>query len=77
MEDEIRNHRLSDISYDMISGGNEHEVRCKSLLFQHGHRVRGAAAPGWEKNLHRLHRGRGCVECDHGAEGRVGLPHLQ
>ena len=27
VEDEIRNHRLTDISYDMISGGNEHEVR--------------------------------------------------
>ena len=47
VEDEIRNHRLTDISYDMISGGNEHEVRCKCLSFQHGHRVRGTAAPGW------------------------------
>lgn len=27
--------------------------------------MRGAAAPGWEKNFHRLHRGRGCVKCDH------------
>ena len=27
VEDEIRNHRLTDISYDMISGGHEHEVR--------------------------------------------------
>ena len=45
VEDEIRNHRLTDISYDMISGGNEHEVRCKSLPFQHGHRLRGAADP--------------------------------
>ena len=48
VDDEIRNHRLGDISYDMISGGHEHEVRCKRLLFQHGHRLRGAAAPGWE-----------------------------
>ena len=24
----------------------------------------GAAAPGWEKNFHRLHRGRGCTGCD-------------
>ena len=49
VEDEIRNHRSTDISYDMISGGHEHEVRCKSLPFQHGHRLRGAAAPGWQK----------------------------
>ena len=33
VEDEIRNHRLTDISYDMISGGHKHEVRCKSLPF--------------------------------------------
>ena len=33
VEDEIRNHRSTDISYDMISGGHEHEVRCKSLPF--------------------------------------------
>ena len=52
VEDKIRNHRLIDISYDMISGGHKHEVRCKSLLFQHGHRLRGAATPGWEKNFH-------------------------
>ena len=31
VEDEIRNHKLTDISYDMISGGRENEVRCKSL----------------------------------------------
>ena len=49
VEDEIRNHRLVDISYNMISGGHEHEVRCKRLLFQHGHRLRGAVAPGWKK----------------------------
>ena len=49
VEDEIRNHRLTDINHNMISGGYEHEVRCKSLPFQHGHRLRGAAAPGWEK----------------------------
>ena len=49
VEDKIRNHRLTDISYDMISGGHKHEVRCKSLPFQHGHRLRGAAAPGWKK----------------------------
>ena len=36
-----------------------------------------AAAPGWENDLHRLHRGRGCTGCDHGAEVRVGLSHLQ
>ena len=40
-------------------GGCDYEVRCKSLPFQHGHWMCGAAAPGWEKNLHRLHRGRG------------------
>ena len=45
VEDEIRNHRLTDISYNMISGGHKHEVRCKSLPFQHGHRLRGAADP--------------------------------
>ena len=77
MEDEIRNHRLTDINHNMISGGNEHEVRCKSLSFQYGHRLRGAAAPGWEKNFHRLHRGRGCVKCDHGAEVGTRLPYLQ
>jgi len=27
VEDEIRNHRLTDISHNMISGGHEHEVR--------------------------------------------------
>ena len=77
VEDKIRNHRLTDISYDMISGGHKHEVRCKSLLFQHGHRLRGAAAPGWKKNFHQLHRGRGCAGCDHCTEVRTGLPHLQ
>ena len=77
VEDEIRNHRLTDISYDMISGGYEHEVRCKSLSFQHGHRLRGAAAPGWENDLHRLHRGRECTGCDYGTEVGVGLSHLQ
>ena len=39
--------------------GHKHEVRCKSLSFQHGHQLRGAAAPGWENDLHRLNRGRG------------------
>ena len=68
VEDEIRNHRLTDISYDMISGGHKHEVRCKSLPFQHGHRLRGAAAPGWENDLYRLHRGLGCTGCDYGTE---------
>ena len=24
-------------------------MRCKSLQIQHGHRLRGAAAPGWRK----------------------------
>ena len=57
VEDEIRNHRLTDISHNVISGGHECEVRCKSLSFQYGHRLRGAAAPGREKNFHRLHRG--------------------
>ena len=47
-------------------GGCDYEVRCKSLPFQHGHWMCGAAAPGWEKNLHRLYRGRGCAGCDHG-----------
>ena len=68
MEDEIRNHRLTDISHSMISGGYEHEVRCKRLLFQHGHRLCGTAAPGWENDLHRLHRARGCTGRDHGAQ---------
>ena len=77
VEDEIRKHRLTDISYNMISGGHKHEVRCKSLPFQHGHRLRGAAAPGWEKNLYRLHWGRGCTGCDHGAEVRIGPPYQQ
>ena len=77
VEDEIRNHRLVDISYNMISGGHECEVRCKSSSFQYGHRVRGTAAPGWENDLHRLYRGRGCVGCDHGAEVGVRLSHLQ
>ena len=57
--------------------GKNSRLRCKSLSFQHGHRLRGAAAPGWEKNFHRLHRGRGCVGCDHGAEVRTGLSYLQ
>ena len=30
-------------------GGCDYEVRCKSLPFQHGHRLRGVAVPGWEK----------------------------
>ena len=77
MEDEIRNHRLTDISYNMISGGHEREVRCKSLPFQHGCRLCGAAAPGWEENFHRLYRGRGCAGRDHGAANRIGLPYLQ
>ena len=29
--------------------GHEHEVRCKSLPFQHGHRLRGAAVPDGRK----------------------------
>ena len=45
VEDEIRNHRLTDISHNVISGGHECEVRCKSLSFQYGHRLRGAADP--------------------------------
>ena len=57
--------------------GHKHEVRCKSLQIQHGHRLRGAAAPGWENDLDRLHWGRGCVGCYHGAAVRAGLPHLQ
>ena len=75
-EDEIRNHRLTDISHNVISGGYKHEVRCKSLPFQHGHRLCGTTAPGWEKNFHRLHRGRGCTGRDHGAEVGIGLPYL-
>ena len=77
VEDKIRNHRLTDISHNMISGGHEYEVRYKSLPFQHGHRLRGAVAPGRENDLHRLHRGRGYTGCDHGAEVRIGLPYLQ
>ena len=57
--------------------GHKHEVRWKSLQIQHGHRVRGASAPGWEKNLHWLHWGRGWIGRDHGAEDGTGLPHLQ
>ena len=49
VEDEIRNHRLTDISHNMISGGYEHEVRCKSLPFQHGYRLCGTAAPDGRK----------------------------
>ena len=52
VEDEIRNHRLTDIGHNVISGGHECEVRCKSLSFQHGHRLRVGAAPGWENDLH-------------------------
>ena len=48
----------------MILGGHEREVRCKSLSFQDGHRLRGAVAPGWKKNFHQLHRGRGYVKHD-------------
>ena len=33
VEDEIRNHRLTDINHNMISGGHEYEVRCNSPLF--------------------------------------------
>ena len=33
-------------------GGYDYKVRCKSLPFQHGYRVRGTATPGWEKNFH-------------------------
>ena len=51
VEGEIRNHRLTDISHNMISGGYEHEVRCKSLQIQHGHRLRGTVAPGWENEI--------------------------
>ena len=51
VEDEIRNHRLTDISHNMISGGHKHEVRCKRLLFQYGYRLRGTAAPGVEDAL--------------------------
>ena len=29
------------------------------------------------KNIHQLHRGRGCTGYDHGAEVRTGLSHLQ
>ena len=32
--------------------GHKHEIRCKSLPFQHGHRLCGTTAPGWEKNFH-------------------------
>ena len=56
--------------------GKNSRLRCKSLSFQHGHRLRGAAAPGWEKNFHRLHRGRGCTGRDHGAEVGVRLSRL-
>ena len=64
VEDEIRNHRSTDTNQAMISGGHDYEVQCKSLPFQHGHWLRGTAAPGREKNLYRLYRGRGCVGCD-------------
>ena len=77
VEDEIRNHKLTDIRHNMTLGGHEREVPCKSLPFQHGHRLRGAAAPGWKKNFHWLHRGRGCTGRDYGVEVGVGLSHLQ
>ena len=32
---------------------------------------------GWQKGFYRLHRDRGCAECDHGAADGAGLPHLQ
>ena len=38
-------------------------------LDSHGpvfYRQVGAAAPGWEKNFHQLHRGRGCTGCHYG-----------
>ena len=40
-------------------------------------RLCGAVAPGWENDLHRLHRGRGCTGCDHGTAVRAGLSYLQ
>lgn len=48
----------------------------QELAIQHGHRLCGTTAPGWEKNFHRLHRGRGCTGRDHGAEVGIGLPYL-
>ena len=33
VEDEIRNHRLTDISYDMISGGYEHKYDARACKF--------------------------------------------
>ena len=68
VEDKIRNHRLTATNQTMISGGQDYEVRCKGLQIQYGHRLRGTAAPGWEKNFHRLHRGRGYTGRDYGAE---------
>ena len=56
--------------------GPDYEVRCKSLPFQHGHRLRGVAAPGWKKNFHRLYRDRGRTGCYHGTEVGVRLSHL-
>ena len=59
------------------SGSFPTAVCPKPYSHPHGHRLCGTAAPGWEKDLHRLHRGRGCTGRDHGAEVRTGLPHLQ
>ena len=40
VEDEIRNHRLTDINHNMISGGHEYEVRCNSpFLFRHSAQI--------------------------------------
>ena len=37
--------------------------------------MRGAAAPGWENDLYRLHWGRGCAGCDYVAQ-RAELDYL-
>ena len=46
------NHKGHNSKGAVRQKGHKHEVRCKSLPFQHGYRLRGAAAPGWENDLH-------------------------
>ena len=53
----VRNGKRRDL---LAGNGTDHSDHtpvsythlCKSLPFQHGHRLRGAAAPGWENDLY-------------------------
>ena len=71
-----RQHRFSSFQV-IIAGFAAVDLVGALLLMLPIAALRGAAAPGWEKNFHRLHRGRGCTGRDHGAEVGVRLPHLQ